>query len=356
MEKHPGDSEDRKCPNCGHPFNPDDRYCAHCGQKHYPGRLTLWDFFNEFAESLFNVDSKIFRTFFALFVPGKLTRAFIEGRRRRYVHPLRLFLVTALIFFAALNFIMLQDSGEDLKRLSDARLETSYRDFFIAEMDSLRRQLPWQLQQDAEAGMALDSMQKYLDVNQNEGYHHLLKVTWPKGFLSLPKMDQIEVSHQEYYLGDPDALLERHQINDWPSRLLNRQMMKLNKNPGQFSTFILGHFSWMLLLMMPALAGVLKLLYIRRDFYYPEHLVFLFHTHSLVFVALSLAMLVDAFDGVFSALTWVGIIVFLYLALRGVYGQGWFRSLVKFSLMVISYLLLFGLFLTLNLLISALIY
>jgi hypothetical protein len=62
---------------------------------------STWHFVQEAAEDLTHADSRIWRTLAALlFRPGELTREFLDGRRVRYLPPLRLYLVVSLLFFA----------------------------------------------------------------------------------------------------------------------------------------------------------------------------------------------------------------------------------------------------------------
>jgi hypothetical protein len=44
------------------------------------------------------------KTLTALCVPGKLTIEYFKGKHKSYYHPIRLYLVMSLIFFAILSF------------------------------------------------------------------------------------------------------------------------------------------------------------------------------------------------------------------------------------------------------------
>jgi len=61
---------------------------------------SVWHFTQEAFEDLTHADSRLWRTLGALlFKPGYLTREFLEGRRARYLPPLRLYLVLSVAFF-----------------------------------------------------------------------------------------------------------------------------------------------------------------------------------------------------------------------------------------------------------------
>jgi cation transport ATPase len=90
-----------KCTNCSHDVV--GVYCARCGEKQ-PGHhdLTLGHFLHELFHELAHVDSKVFSTLRDLLVrPGELTAAYFEGRKQRYVAPLRLFLTLFALQFLA---------------------------------------------------------------------------------------------------------------------------------------------------------------------------------------------------------------------------------------------------------------
>lgn len=81
------------CQECGTPLA--GEYCHHCGEKLPDAHdLTMKHFLHHGLHELTHFDSKIFRTLRALiFRPGLLTVEYLAGRRKRYVLPLRLFLV-----------------------------------------------------------------------------------------------------------------------------------------------------------------------------------------------------------------------------------------------------------------------
>ena len=96
----------RTCPECRAPLA--GTYCHHCGARPLgPHDLKLSAFLHHSLHELTHFDAKIFSTLRALiFKPGLLTTEYLAGRKKRYVLPLRLFLV---IF--ALNFFLYTRPG-----------------------------------------------------------------------------------------------------------------------------------------------------------------------------------------------------------------------------------------------------
>lgn len=88
-----------RCANCDAPLS--GRYCAACGQKRIEPeeRRVSW-FIRQVVEATTMVDERFLGSLTRLmFRPGRLERAWLEGRRRRHLAPLTLFLIANLIYF-----------------------------------------------------------------------------------------------------------------------------------------------------------------------------------------------------------------------------------------------------------------
>ena len=97
-----GHTHERACLNCGMRLS--GPYCSACGQKAHVHR-SIRAFFQDFAQSLFNFEGKIWRTLPMLaWRPGDLTRRYIAGERARFISPAALYVFTVFAMFAVLNF------------------------------------------------------------------------------------------------------------------------------------------------------------------------------------------------------------------------------------------------------------
>src|SRR5690242_10797445 len=96
-----GHTHERFCLNCGTKLS--GAYCYACGQKAHVHR-SVRAFFQDFVQSLFNFEGKIWRTLPMLaWRPGEMTRRYIAGERARFVSPIALYLFTVFAMFAVLN-------------------------------------------------------------------------------------------------------------------------------------------------------------------------------------------------------------------------------------------------------------
>jgi hypothetical protein len=85
------------CRNCGAPAG--GKYCPECGQDTAPHPPTAREFLHEFASHYIAIEGSLWITLKKLLVPGALTLDYFAGRKRRYVHPLRLYLTASVVFF-----------------------------------------------------------------------------------------------------------------------------------------------------------------------------------------------------------------------------------------------------------------
>lgn len=91
------------CPNCGARL--DGSFCGQCGQKSAPLNPSFHDFLHDLAHEILHVDGKIVRSARLLVTsPGFLSREHFEGRRARYVSPIRLYLIFSVMYFAIAAF------------------------------------------------------------------------------------------------------------------------------------------------------------------------------------------------------------------------------------------------------------
>lgn len=87
------------CLNCGAELQ--GAWCHACGQKATSKHLAMHDVAHDTVHEFLHLDGKILNTMKLLvFRPGELTREFVEGRRVRYITPLRLYLTWSVLFFA----------------------------------------------------------------------------------------------------------------------------------------------------------------------------------------------------------------------------------------------------------------
>ena len=134
MRSAEGSPKGTSCLNCGEPLR--GVYCHACGQKGGGPGLHFHDLVHELVHEFLHFDSKILRTFkLLLFFPGRLTRDYVEGRRVRYVGPVRLFLVCSVVLFGLLAFVKSEVVSDPDLRAAEAEMALGEK---AAEMEGNR--------------------------------------------------------------------------------------------------------------------------------------------------------------------------------------------------------------------------
>src|SRR5690606_3159602 len=89
-------------------------YGAQCGQQTDISVPTFAEFVGDYLNGIFSLDARIWRTLGILLSrPGALTLAYFEGRRARYIAPLKLYLIASIFFFLLVSLPDGVPDGED---------------------------------------------------------------------------------------------------------------------------------------------------------------------------------------------------------------------------------------------------
>lgn len=86
-----------RCLNCGADLH--GGFCAACGQRSIPADPTVWELVGDAWQELSGYDGRIADTFRTLLRPGQLTLEYVNGRRAKYLSPMRLYLTVSVIYF-----------------------------------------------------------------------------------------------------------------------------------------------------------------------------------------------------------------------------------------------------------------
>ena len=106
---------------------------------------------------------------------------------------------------------------------------------------------------------------------------------------------------------------------------------------------LLSYGSISLFIFLPIFTLFLKLFYIRKKFTYVDHLIFVFHTQTVFFMLLTILYLISFFTNINADSAWVFLLIFLIyliIAMKKFYQQGYFKTFIKFILLNMVYMFL----------------
>ena len=342
-----GDQDSNKeksdfCSNCNFSLNNSAFYCPKCGQKNTDGRLTVKELFAQFFDNVFNLDSKIFRTLGSVFIPGKLTNAFLEGKRRRYYHPIRLFIVMIVISIAGLNYKGDITSPTNLTKEHIEILQERKRlmDVFDEGIETIAAQ-----SDDSIVMETLDSLSNNFYKNSRTRYDSLnlndaFKITDDFDFY-------VAIDDFEKY--SPKEILEVYQVKGFYKRMVVKQKIKMILDGTGFIPFVMGKVTWVVFFVLLLLTLIFKLLYRKSDYLYLQHLIFGIHLNSFFFIIATILTLVP--ESNLQKLLPYGIIImaiYLFIAMKRVYKQSYLITGLKFIIVSFCYFFsfIFGIIIT----------
>jgi hypothetical protein len=271
-----------RCANCGAdlPLTGALRFCPHCGQETALHPPSFWEFVHEFVGHYVALEGALWRTLALLLLkPGRLTREYFAGRRRRYVLPLRLYLSASFVFFVLVKLLGVGDLNMQ----------------FAAAVD--------------EQGQPV-------------------QVTTSPQFAA-------RLQHARDCLAQGAACA-------WSDRLGARLLLQLAKTadaPQAAQQRLVSMAPYTVFLMLPVFAAVVQQAYRSRRMNYGAHFVFSLHMHSFWFIGLlAMSLLPDAMTWPLAAL----IVGYGLWAMQQVYGGSWWTTGLRAFVISAVYVALFA--------------
>ncbi len=168
-----------------------------------------------------------------------------------------------------------------------------------------------------------------------------------------------DIATIDYLTLSRDSLERKYDIDGFFNRLIFWRSMKIMDQGAQsYSKVLLGNLLWVTLLTIPLIAIMMKLLYVRRRHYWVEHLIFWVHVHCFMFCVTAASLLLRIWTDT-SVVNGIGIainFIFLWIAMKRYYGQGFFKTSFKFILAGYTYWFIWWFLFVWNLLVTVFIF
>ena len=348
------------CLNCGQPLDITDKYCPNCSQPNSTKKLVLKDFFDEFLSSLINYDSKLIKTLYTLLVkPGTITKDYIQGKRVSYTNPFKFLLTLAFLYLLMFgytnNFSQLDEldlvekinnndnlnfslSGNGTK--DSSAIPTKIKNFIpLDSIDQNDPEIAINLQQ-------LDSLDAFITENAKKKQESdSLLYADPKAYIA--KMRKNKEDDFFGYVDFYQKMLRRDSLSTFEESSIkfgvpenrktkmafnaSRSILKAIAQPGSWINNTIAKLPFVVFFFLPVFTVFIFLVYIRKNYTYTDHLIFSFHNQSLLFILLILSWIIDTiFSTATSGLALVLFATYLFQAMRRFYGQGVFKTIVKY--------------------------
>jgi hypothetical protein len=362
----------KACANCGAPMH--GPFCYACGQPEKGMIRHLASVMADVADTIFNVDSRIFRSILPLyFRPGYLTIEYFHGRRTRYVTPFRLFFFLCIISIFAIQIALnLSESNfalvgagngggvehaktpEEVQQRMQASIDTIEK---VKQQPAVKASRLAKLERtEADIRAKAETRLAYLKTKQEAE----AKGEKPPPDPHADDDDSVLVFDDVPW--DPKAnpismawlpAFANAKLNDMAVHG-KENLVAAKKNPAQAIARLFSVLPQTLFVLMPLFAVLLKVFYIFKRRLYMEHLMVALHSHAFIFMSLLLLTIVSFLIGwattsaewslpLFNLLRgaiWTWLPIYLFVMQKKVYRQGWIMTTIKYSLIGISYMML----------------
>lgn len=340
----------RPCKNCAAPVF--GAYCAACGQPTNVHRRSVLHLLHDLFKDIASFDSRILRTIRALFLePGELPLAFREGRTQRYVPAVRLYLFVSLIFFLFLSITHTAILQLELTTTSHRYFTDGSGKIFE---DINGKTIPVD-------GLKADKNGNVFADTGEGGPRVLVYGMTADGKVSNDLSTRayffspVRKAHSQISAGIEGVLQHEHaqlaslpigsSLESWLETHLDRMLRTLAVDPTAINGPMTEWIPRVLFVLLPVFAMILALFYWRqrRDFYFVDHLVFSLDMHSFAFAMILVAVILARAiaGGAAAQIALAAIALYLFLAMKRFYRQGWVRTAVKFVLVSFVYGALF---------------
>lgn len=392
-----------KCLNCDQDFLSEAKYCLSCGQRTNIRPLSFWQILRDFFANLFNFEAKIWRTLRDIWIPGKLTSAYVGGKRQTYYNPLRIFVIVLFSYFALYVFQMKQTLSE-INEFSVEQEHIVWQDDLILKFDSLstsglldsaammdfKRDLfdieltPWDslgyslneesiemftdiieedpLNNSKRIGIILDSLYQLQEKEQKQKQEEEQDSVNSQNFkitMDNPTNVTVGFDSDGGHIGDgyilpgiklkdffklsSEELVEKYAKDNKFKEKGIVQLQKILKNAGSSVRFFVSNGTWAIVVLILLLALCFKLLYIRHGILYAEHFIFHLYGHTrlliLAIIGSLASMVVDIADWWTTIVFFAGGI-FLFWSMKKYYKQGFWMTSIKFWISIVLYVFL----------------
>jgi len=338
---HAEQRKEKNCLNCGTIVQ--GHYCQNCGQENIVPHETFWHMVTHFFYDITHFDSNFFNTVKDLLIkPGFLTNEYIQGRRKSYLHPVKMYVFTSAVFF--LIFFTLYSFHEN-------DITTNENDNQVMQKLVEGKDKVFEKLKTKEDSLLAFNFYKVISQDSSGEKNNKIDIkdTAKKGLVVLSFDDKVLNYKSVAEYDSIQKTLSRGKKDGWFLRTIYRKTISLNmKYKGEQSKLgalifnkFMHSFPYILFVSLPLYAFFLYLLYKRhKKIYFVDHGIFLIHlyvfTFILMLVFIGLQQLSDAFDWGWIGFLQAGLIIYgiwyAFKAMKNFYGQGRGKTLGKYLL------------------------
>jgi hypothetical protein len=280
------------CPNCG--AEEVGKFCPNCGQSNKDFNKPIKEIVGELLDSI-NLDIRLLNTLIPFFTkPGFLTQEYFNGRRKRYVPPMRLYMFFSILFFFLVQYVDVEDNHiEDKNPIPEPK--NSIMSFSLSNSET-------------------DSVEFGVDPITNSSENLITGLS----------------------ASDREKIISEVSIDSTTPETLKEIIiggMNANDKKEMFKDKFLKYLSYVLFVLMPFFALTLTMILWKSKKLYVHHLIFSINFHTFIFglssVIIILGEILPDFISGYIIYLWWGIPLYLLIGIKRFYNRKLIGSFFK---------------------------
>ncbi|MGD0143957.1 MAG: DUF3667 domain-containing protein [Rhizomicrobium sp.] len=341
------------CHNCDAPTIA--AYCAVCGQERDTHRRSVLNLLRDLVEDIVSFDSRILRTALALLLePGELPKAFREGRTIRYMPALRLYFFVSLAFFLILSMtgialMQLEVTATPTKIIRDAKgnyfIPNPASDSNDADTRLFSPLIPTTKERATRPGGLYSFSTSEHFFSRIGAYRSTLTNAQREQLMEDNSFSVKVVRLRPESPPKKEDVEKARKLEGAIKKGVYDGMSRIASDPAALNGPLTTWIPRILFLLLPLYALLLATFYWRqrKTFYFVDHLIFSLSVHTFLFVVLivdiGLAQIVPA--DIVAWLTLIAVGVYIFIAMKRFYEQGWVWTTIKFGAVSFIYSVFF---------------
>jgi hypothetical protein len=332
--------------------------------------------------------------------PGFLSKEYMQGRRASYLNPIRMYVFTSAIFFVVLFSMTNPDSLMKLDEKPDKETSKGIKDWEKQKKILQSELSADRSQKDKDTSEIVDNIQEldeeiaaakrfYGDTTTRKFDKKDVALLMAREALDSLKMEGVpgdigkkakdalakrdssakknngarlfnffdkEYESTEAY-NSAQKMLPEDQRDGWIKTIFRRRVIIIQQEVNRdqrgyikhFGETFLHSFPKIFFISLPFFALILRLVYIRRkQYYYTSHGIFAIHIYCATFILLLILILSNQLQdavswpwlhvvlGIIDFAVWIYMLIYMYKSMRRFYGQGRFKTFMKY--LIVSFL------------------
>ena len=344
-------ADQKRCANCN--IQLEGQFCHSCGQSSTSMIKFFGEVIKELLDDALGYDSRFKHSLSPLFFkPGRLTLDYVKGKRFHYVLPFKLYLITSVLLIIL------------IKNVSNPEIQLSND----AEANQTQQKIGEEVREEINQAFNVIEINKGQAFSKNIGVNATgdsKEITIKESTNSVVEIESkpTKKKNKRFTLGGGEKDIELdwdneakqlNGIDQIESEFLRDFFNTINpklkfwiEDPKPLVESIIETLPYMMFIILPIFGLFLKSFYFLSKRYYTEHLVFLLHNHSFIYMLMMVQIGLDFGDdqlvpiehwlaqsvsGAFrflSVLLNIWMVVYVFLAMKRFYRQGWRATILK---------------------------